>query len=199
MKRSDKKIGKTKVESREVHLKERKTGLWTLILILSLTGCEKAWHGHDGRPGDAYLSLAWQVAEPTYIDAGTGAIPPVFYWGEYYRIYPGHYYIYYEGRIWNGMYWSWYAWEVEYDIWLNAGEPGDWYYNGADGPDNFFTIECNPYGPFIYHDYKSTGEPDNEISVTKKADGYELRAIYRKAVPKKINFVEEVDEDTVME
>ncbi|MBN1339588.1 MAG: hypothetical protein JXA03_09700 [Bacteroidales bacterium] len=194
MKRSDEKIGKIKVENKESHLKERKTGVWALIIILSLTGCEKAWHGHDGRPGNAYLSLAWQVAEPTYIDAGTGSIPPVFFWGEYYRISPGHYYIFYEGRMWNGMYWSWYAWQVEYDIWVNPGEPGDWYYNGADGPDNFFTIECNPYGPYIYHDYKNSGETADEIVITKKGDGYELRATYRKAEPKKMNPQDTVEE-----
>lgn len=158
-----------------------------VLLILSLTACEKAWHGRDGRPGDAFLALTWQEVEPSYLDAGTSAIPPLFIWGEYYKIRPGDYSLYYEGTVWTGMAWARYSWEVFYEIWEVPGESGDWYYNGIDGPDNFFTIGCNPFGPFIGSSYKSTSlsedyklisAGDKEIVVTQIKDGMEIRVTY---------------------
>jgi len=171
-----------------------------VLLLLGLTSCQKAWHGRDGRSGDAYLSLAWQVAEPQYLDAGTGAIPAVFYWGEFYRIHPGVYSLYYEGRIWNGMYWAGYSWEVTYEIWEIQGERGDWYYHGEDGPDNFFTIECNPYGPFISNGYKSTEvnsykieeQTDQRIVITKEMNGLGIKVAYQK---KSVNVPLEIDQE----
>ncbi|MBC8488660.1 MAG: hypothetical protein H8D45_21765 [Bacteroidetes bacterium] len=197
MKRFDEKIGKRiEKESEEEVARKRIRKLIAVLLILSLTACEKhAWYGRDGKPGDAYLSLTWQVAEPTYIDAGSGAIPPVFYWGQFYKIYPGYYDLYYEGRVWDGMFWASYAWEVRYEIWEVRGEAGDWYYNGADGPDNYFTIECNPYGPYIQSTYKSTEldskyelieENENEITVVQKGEGSNLKITYKKVESKNL-------------
>ena len=51
-----------------------------ILLTLLLSSCHK---GFDGRPGDAYLALAWEVNKPYYIDAGP-EIPPTFRWGEFY-------------------------------------------------------------------------------------------------------------------
>jgi hypothetical protein len=189
MKRSKEKIRERTIRSEETVAPGKVRKIIAVLLILSLTACEKAWHGHDGRPGNAYLALTWQDVEPAYIDAGTNTIPPVFLWGEYYRIYPGDYSLYYEGTVWTGMAWARYSWEVYYEIWEIPGERGDWYYNGANGPDNFFTIGCNPFGPYVGNFYKSTAlfsdyqlvsESDQEIVVKQKRDGMEVRITYSK-------------------
>ena len=148
------------------------------LVILIISSCVKEpWYGRDGKPGDTYISLTWQVEEPTYVDAGTHAIPPLFYYGEYYRINPGYYELYYEGRVWNGMSYAYYAWEVEYQIRALAGEPGDWYYNGSDGPDNFFRIEMSPYGPYISNDYKSVNADENSIVVSDNGDTIVIKQV----------------------
>lgn len=123
------------------------------------------------------------------MDAGTGDIPPVFYWEQNYKIFPGKYSLYYEGSIWTGMAWGFYAWEVEYKINEVAGEPGGWYYNGQDGPDNYFMIECSPYGPYIGSSYKDAvidskyevlETSDSEITVKQAGDGIEILITYKK-------------------
>ena len=197
MKRSKEKVGiRTEKMSEEEVTRKKVRKIIAVLLLLSLTACNKhAWYGRDGRPGDAFLSLTWQVEEPTYIDAGTGAIPPVFHWGNFYKIQPGYYDLYYEGSVWTGTHWANYAWEVVYEIWEVPGENGDWYYHGADGPDNYFTIECSPYGPYVQSPYKST-EPDSkyelieenesEVIVVQKGDGINLKITYKKAEFKNI-------------
>ncbi len=200
MKRFDKKIGiRTKKESEENVARKKVKKVIAVLLILSLAGCQKAWYGHDGRPGDAYLSLNWRVSEPEYIDAGTGDIPPVFYWGQNYKTYPGFYNLYYEGRIWTGISWASYAWEVDYKIYEVAGESGGWYHNGQDGPDNYFLIECSPYGPFIESTYKDAEvdlkyeiieESDKEITVKQTGEGMEIMITYKKVEPKNVTLNE---------
>lgn len=194
MKRSEIKIGIwTEKLSEEEVARKKVQKIVAVLLFLSLTACEKAWHGQDGAPGDAFLALTWQEAEPTYIDAGTGAIPPVFYWGEYYKVRPGIYNLYYEGDIWLGSGWARFAWEITYEIWVMPGERGDWYYNGANGPDNFFTIECNPYGPYVGSTYKQTlidGQDDepygveDEIVISQKKEGWEMKVTYTRVEPR---------------
>lgn len=193
MKRSKIKIGKmTERMSEERVAHEKVKQIAAVLLILSLTACEKAWYGRDGRAGDAFIALTWQEVEPSYIDAGTGAVPQVFYWGEYYEIRPGNYSLYYEGSVWTGTMWANYGWEVFYEIWEISGEKGDWYYNGENGPDNFFTIECNPYGPYLENSYKSSemkvdfevlSEEVDEIIILKKAEGMEFKITYIKKLP----------------
>jgi hypothetical protein len=191
MKRSDTKIGKM-IESRDKKKISRREieKIIAVLLIMGFTSCQKAWYGRDGRPGDAFVSFTWQVSEPTYIDVGNGAVPPVFYWGESYKIRPGNYTLYYEGEVWAGSGWALYSWEVIYEIWEVPGEQGDWYYNGSDGPDNYFNIECSPYGPYISSDYKSLvidpkydliSENKDEIVVEQKADGMRMKITYRKS------------------
>lgn len=190
MKRSAIKIGKrTKLSEAKVAQKKVRKVI-AVLLILSLTACENAWYGYDGRPGHAFLALNWQETEPAYIDAGTDAIPPVFLWGEYYKIRPGDYSLYYEGSVWTGMAWARYSWEVFYEIWEIPGERGDWHYNGANGPDNFFTISCNPYGPYIGNSYKSSDLSDGytlitedpaQTVVSQKLDGMEIRITYSRS------------------
>ena len=90
------------------------------------------------------------------------------------------------------MAWANYGWEVIYEIWEIPGEQGDWYYHGQDGPDIFFTIECNPFGPYIGNSYKDaeeekdfevlSDEPD-VITIRKEAAGMELIIKYQKKVP----------------
>ncbi len=190
MKTSNRKIEKT--NKPEISL-QRLQSITIVLFIVSLTSCGKAWIGTDGRPGDAYLALTWYEAEPTYIDAGTNAIPYVFYWDEYYLIQPGFYTLYYEGEVWTGLYWAAYAWDVTYEIWEIEGEQGDWYYHGEDGPDNYFTIECNPYGPYVGSSYKSTAisdkyelveETENKVVVLQEREGVKMKITYKKVEPR---------------
>ncbi len=190
MKRSNTKIGKMiEFRSEDKVARKKIEKLIAVLLILGFTSCQKAWYGHDGRSGDAFISLTWQVGEPSFIDVGTGAVPPVFYWGESYEIRPGNYSLYYEGEVWTGSSWANYSWEVMYEIWEEAGERGDWYYNGSDGPDNYFNIECSPYGPYVSNSYKSSSlnpgyklisESEDEIIVEQKADAMSIKITYRK-------------------
>jgi hypothetical protein len=167
-----------------------KSGL-LLLIIFTLSSCYKeAWYGRDGQAGNAYLALTWIDAKPEYIDAGTGDIPPVFEYGRYYPAYPGFYKLYYEGRFWNGQAYAFYAWEVEYEIWRMPGEPGGPYYNGANGADNYFSVECSPYGPWVYgpgyksatlpEAYKLVEQSDDVIIVTMERETMGITITYRK-------------------
>ena len=189
-KRSESKVTRTTVDI-----------LTTILFVFLLASCQKEpWYGQDGRPGDAFIALTWQVEEPTYIDAGTHAIPPVFHYGEYYPINPGFYNFYYEGRVWTGMNYAYYAWEVDYEIRILAGEPGNWYYHGTDGPDNYFMIEMSPYGPYLSSDFKNAVASENTILVSDSEDkivvkqtseGMELEITY---TPVEITKLREVKE-----
>ncbi len=204
MKRSIKKIGKETAKKGEGRVTRSSVRiLLPVLLILGLASCEKAWHGTDGRPGDAYLALTWQVEEPAYIDAGTGAIPPRFYYGQYYKINPGYYTLYYEGDVWTGQYWGTYAWEVTYEIWEVPGERGDWYYNGQNGPDNYFDIEMSPYGPYVYSSYKSgesvskyeiIEQSNDVIVIVQKGDGMNLKATFKRVDPRHEKEIKATDE-----
>lgn len=138
-----------------------------LLAVLSFSSCVIHVHddyGYDGLPGDAYVALSWSRDEPEFIEAGTNAIPEIFYWDEFYYIRPGWYVLYYEGEFYNGYDWEFYGWEVEYEIWINEGEPGGYGYDGRNGADNYFTIDLNPRGPYVYSEigYKST-DSNSEI------------------------------------
>jgi len=171
---------------------------WLFLLSLAtliLSSCySEPWYGQNGRPGNAFLSITWIDAQPDYIDAGTGDIPPVFQYGKYYRSWPGFYTLYYEGRFWSGQAHAFYAWEVDYEIWEVAGEPGGMYYNGADGCDNYFTVECSPYGPWVYGPgYKSAELPDgyelkesseDKVVIEKEDTNFGIRITYKKVTPR---------------
>ena len=175
-----------------IKLKKSKLGLLIIVaLMLTIASCQK--RGYDGRPGRAYISLTWSVVEPDYIDPGTYDIPSVFYWGEYYRTYPGFNTLYYESSVWMGYYWDFYAWEVDYEIWTYAGESGGYYYDGRDGADTYFTLELNPYGPYVY-DTKSASLPDkyklvedtgDAIVIIREEEEFSIKATYKKVEPRK--------------
>jgi hypothetical protein len=161
-----------------------------LTFVIFTTSCYKDPPGRDGRPGKAFLSLTYEYEEPTYLDAGTGDIPPVFKWGEFYRAYPGWYTLYYEGEHWTGSHWAFYAWEVDYEIWENPGEPGGYHYNGRNGADNYFTLECSPFGPYSYSNYKKQKSTDfiiesesyNEIVIRKDLNDFSMRIKYKRKI-----------------
>ena len=174
----------------------RKSGaVLIFILILSISGCYKEpWYGSDGRPGEAFLSATWVDDEPEYIDVGTSSIPYHFAWGEYYRAYTGYYTMYYEGEVWMGNRWAFYAWEIEYEIWREPGEPGGKFYHGRDGADTYFTLECSPFGPMVYEDFKSSAsdqevqvlsDTGDEIIMLQEKNGFGLKATYRKVEKRK--------------
>lgn len=168
-----------------------------LLITLLITSCyTEPWYGRDGRPGYAFLTITWIDAKPDYIDAGTGDIPPVFEYGKYYSAWPGYYTLYYDGSFWNGQAWASYAWEVDYEIWAVNGEPGGPYCNGANGADNYFTVECSPYGPWVYGPgYKSTELPEgyelkesseDRIVIEKKGPNFGITLIYKKVPARKL-------------
>jgi hypothetical protein len=174
--------------------------LFTGILLLMLTSCEKDYWGYDGFDGRAYLALSWSDSEPYYIEPGSHAIPNLFYWDEYYRINPGIYTMYYDGEYYDGYGWLEYAWEVDYEIWINYGEEGSLFYDGRDGADNYFVVECNPYGPFVYRDLKSKvvkpeyevlESSENAISLLMKKEFFSMKVTYRK-VEKRAEIQQEV-------
>ena len=159
------------------------------MLLLMLTSCEKDYWGYDGFDGRAYLALSWTDTEPVYIEPGTNAIPNIFYWDEYYRINPGIYNMYYDGEFWTGNGWIDYAWEVDYEIWINYGEPGGINYDGFDGIDNYFVLECNPFGPNLFLDLKSKPlnkeievleSSENKTSLLMKKEFFSMKVTYRK-------------------
>lgn len=161
-----------------------------LLIALLTSSCER---GLDGRPGRAFLSLNWELVPPEYLDAGTPDIPPYFHWGEYYRAYPGFYTLYYEGTVKNGPTYVFYAWEIDYEIWEEPGERASYYLDGRDGPDTYFTVVCNPYGPYSQSCLKSA-ETDaemeivedngDEIVVMMEKNEFRMKLTYRKVEPK---------------
>lgn len=182
--------GRPNVFPRKSTLKIKTALITSYLLTLMLSSCYvEPWYGHDGRPGVAYLSITWIDDEPAYINTGTSAIPQYFYWDKYYRANPGYYTMYYEGDYWNGYNWAFYAWEIDYEIWRANGEPGGLYHNGANGPDTYFTLECSPFGPYVYEDLKSAPanvdfeilqESEDEITILKSDKDFHLKATYRK-------------------
>lgn len=174
---------------------------WLFFLALAtlfLSSCyTEPWYGHNGQPGNAFLALNWVDARPEYLDAGTGDIPPKFYYGTYYKAWPGFYTLYYDGSFWNGQANVFYAWEVDYEIWETAGEPGSMYYNGANGPDNYFSVECSPYGPWVYgpgyktdeltDGFELKEESDEKIIIEKAGADFGITVTYRKVSPRNLS------------
>lgn len=167
--------------------------LASIVLLTTLNSCYVET-GYDGRPGDSFLSLEWEETEPDYLDAGTSSIPPVFQWGKYYYTSPGFYTLYYEGEYWDFWGFSYYAWEIDYEIWQNAGTPGGPGYNGYDGRDTYLTLVLSPYGPYTSRWEKSTKEnsqrtiieeSEDKIVYTETDGAYTIKVTYKKVLPKK--------------
>ena len=177
--------------------RERKNKSFLLLLgiiALGLSACRQEVVIIDGAPGRAYLAFTWTEHEPEYFDPGTYAIPDVFYWDEYYRISPGLYTMYYDGAYYDRGNLIEYAWELDYEIYITPGERGTPHYIGRDGVDNYFTLECNPYGPWMYQDFKSSeitpGLKVKEVSeekivIEKEMSNYTLKVTYKKVEKRK--------------
>jgi len=188
---------KDKEEGRKLSFLWKNTPIRISIILFFISGLllnscyVTPWYGEDGRQGNAYVALTWVDAKPDYIDAGPSGIPPVFYWDQYYRAVPGYYSLYYEGSVWNGYGKSFYAWEIYYEIWRMEGENGGLYYHGADGADTYFTLECSPYGPYIYEDlykdqpagFELIQNSEDEVTIEKTDGAFRLRATYKKVEP----------------
>ncbi len=139
-------------------MKTKLTKVSHLILLLSImlvfvTSCQKSYERYDNR---TYIALTWNYSKPTFIDAGTSAIPSRFVYDEYYRIAPGLYHLYYEGSEYNYGRYRDYAWDMDYEIYVIEDD----YYHHSD-LDSYFTLELNPFGPEVFEDVKSG---KNEIS-----------------------------------
>ena len=186
---------KTRIMKRLKNKFRKTTSIAALMFAIGglfLTSCETV--GYDGLDGRSYLALTYTGDEPDYIDAGTGSIPEYFYWDEYYRARPGFYTMYYDGVFYKGFSLREYAWELDYEIYFLEGEPGGYGYNGSDAPDTYFTIECNPYGPYYYEDsYKASlaegtkvlSESEDKIVVEKTKGQYGMKVTYSKVEKRK--------------
>jgi len=140
------------------------------VMMLLLSSCEVNYYGNPGRDGRAFLAATWNYSEPEYLDIGTGAIPRVFEWGRFYPASEGTYTLHYEGHIQNGQQISFYAWDLNYEIWRNPGEPAGSFYDGENGRDNYFTLECSPYGPYIYQDSYKKMEINSKYSILENSE-----------------------------
>ena len=176
--------------------KSRGIIFFLLVVTFLMSSCEE--RGYDGRDGRAYLALAYSMDEPDYIDAGTASVPRHFYWDEYYRSAPGYYTMYYDGIFYDGISVTEYAWEVDYEVYIYEGEPGGIGYNGADAPDTYFSVECNPYGPYVYDENRKASLPmnvklikktDKQIVIEKSKNQFGLRITYKKVAPREDNQV----------
>ncbi len=185
----------------ELNLKKiLKTSLLFVLISLFLSSCyrdDPYYPPAQGLPGDAFLALTWEYDIPDYLDVGTADIPAYFEWGRYYFVRPGFYTCYYEGIFWDYTHYATYAWEVDYEIWINLGTSSTPYRPAYNGADNFFTLELNPYGPFVYSSYKSAAveslefevlsETADEIVILKTEEAYSMKVTYKKKEAKFID------------
>ena len=188
----------TKINGRPVlKLFAGKSAIILLVISMAIAFTSCVPYGYNGRSGNAYIAVTWDRSQPDYLDVGSSDIPSVFDWGAFYNAWPGYYTLYYEGSYWNGYRMTRYAWEMNYDIYVIAGQAGGPDYNGADGPDTYFTLECSPYGPNIYTDtryYKKAEKPDENSlevmqvgqndSITVVKNNIRMRVIYKKVEPR---------------
>ncbi len=171
------------------------------FFLLFLSSCEESYMGYDGFDGRAFLALSWSEMEPDYVEPGNNNVPFNFYWDEYYRVHPGLYTLYYDGEYWDGYGWITYAWEVDYEIWINYGEQGTLFYDGLDGADNYFVVECNPFGPYVFRDLKTASiKPEYEVLESSedetvlmiKKEFFTIKMTYKK-VEKKAHIQQETN------
>ena len=113
-----------------------------IAAILLLSGCS-LFIGQDGQDGRAYISYEF-VATPFYYDTNDPGIPYIgLIAGYYYETLPGTYFLIYES--WDGSVWS-----TQYSIYINEGEPGTLFVDGADGEDLYFEMLAFSSGPSLY-------------------------------------------------
>jgi len=175
-------------------LKRILTSTFLFVLIsLFTTSCyyhDDPYHQTYGYDGDAFLSLTWSNDRPDYLDAGTADIPAYFEWGRYYHVRSGFYTCYYEGYFWDYTHYATYAWEVDYEIWINYGVNSNHSHPAYNGADTYFELELNPYGPYVYHPYKSSEVEDvdfevleesaDKIVILKKTEAFSMKITYKK-------------------
>jgi hypothetical protein len=132
--------------------------LLLLVSTLTLPGCfvetctecntpPPCSYGPNGYPGPAFFGLDYPCCAPTYVWTNNTAIPPTFVYGTYYNSMPGNYRLYYEGRFLNGCCYTEYHWDVNFDVWINAGTPGGCGFAGANGLPSYLMLVCGPDGP----------------------------------------------------
>lgn len=165
--------------------------LLMIILVATsslLTSCVKIEEA--GHPGRSFVSLVWNETPPTFVDAGTYAFPRHFQYNQYYLIEPGSYHLYYEGTdYYYGEYYD-YAWDMDYEIWINPSR-----HSGYDGADNYFTLELNPYGPDWYVEakggkteisgYQVLECTEKRVVLERKSNDVGIKITYSRVIPKK--------------
>ena len=103
--------------------------------------------GPAGVPGPAFFGLDWAGDQPDYVWTNNAAIPSLFYYGDYYNSYTGTYNLYYEGAFRNGCCFTEYFWDVNFDVWVNAGTNGGCGFAGADGLPSYLMLVMGIDGP----------------------------------------------------
>ena len=146
--------------------------LLLLLPLLFLFSCSKESVDY----GNSYLRLTYYDVEPYYIDTYDSPLSQNFYWGEDYRVPVGNYSLYYEGEYLDNYGYVTYAWEIFYEIFR--------YRDHGHAPDVYFTIECNPEGPYMYEEtFKSQ---QDEYTIEKEKDGYKIILNYKRVKPRKL-------------
>ena len=154
------------------------------------------YYGPDGLPGFAFLSVDWTGDKPDFISTNNGAIPTYFQYGAFYQSHPGFFNLYYEGAFYDGPDFIEYFWDVDFEVWINAGYPGQpGNIPGANGLDSYLTMVCNPFGPFEERMNKTMPESmegfeilsktDDEIVIKKENEFAGIKITYTKVVASK--------------
>ena len=112
-----------------------------LISVITLAGCT-LFFGEDGEPGSAYIAYSW-VSVPNYLFTSDPSLPQTIYNGTYYEAIPGTYSFSYEA--WDGSFW-----QDTYTTYVNPGEPGFLFTDGADGEDIYFELTLYSIGPSFW-------------------------------------------------
>ena len=145
--------------------------LLPLLMILFMSSCHKDRIDY----GYSFLRLEYHSVQPDYIDTYDTPLSTNFYWGTDYRVSPGNYSLYYEGHYHDTYGYVEYAWEIFYEIYR---------YKDYDiAPDVYFTIECNPEGPYMYDDVLYKNKMD-KYNIEKEDGNYKIKITYNRVEPR---------------
>jgi len=155
------------------------------LVFKILTGCVHVHeppppgpHGHDGR---AYFQITYDHVHPySYWDNNpfVPSNPAIDY---FYFTDPGVY----EFEYFINRHEYWYG---TYEVWINPGEPGGAYGRpGADGPDNYFTLVCNPTGFYseLNGGFIGKNGGDEEIVIEREDGVSNMRITMKKTTVEK--------------
>lgn len=121
---------------------------YTMVPVLAVAaalagGCGLVM-GQDGQPGKAYIAYTWVSGPITFATEDPAfAGQSLIYNGEYRETTPGTYefaYVAWDDSVWEGS----------YTIYVDPGQPGELFRDGADGEDLYFELSCLSFGATLY-------------------------------------------------